>query len=51
MRTPRRCVSYRPAGPGAKDTRILDIHEDDPLDEAQVAAWGKQASLLPGERM
>ncbi len=29
----------------------LDIHEDDPLDEAQFARWVKQASQLPGERM
>ena len=29
----------------------LDIHEDDQLDEAQLAAWVKQASQLPGERM
>jgi hypothetical protein len=35
----------------AKDARYLDIHEDDPLDEAQFATWVKQASLLPGERM
>jgi hypothetical protein len=25
----------------------LDIHEDDQLDEAQLAAWAKQASQLP----
>jgi hypothetical protein len=31
--------------------RYLDIHEDDQLDEAQFAAWVKQASQLPGERM
>ena len=35
----------------SKDTRYLDIHEDDQLDEAQLAAWVKQASRLPGERM
>jgi len=43
-----------PVPPGAsktKDTRYLDIHEDDELDEAQFAAWVKQASQLPGERM
>lgn len=34
-----------------KDVRYLHIHEDDPLDEAQFAAWVKQASQLPGERM
>jgi hypothetical protein len=32
-------------------TLSLDIHEDDQFDEAQLAAWVKQASLLPGERM
>ena len=35
----------------SEDTRYLDIHEDDLLDEAQLAAWVKQASQLPGERM
>jgi len=28
--------------------RYFHIHEDDPLDEAQLAAWVKQASQLPG---
>jgi hypothetical protein len=49
-----RGASLRPVPPGAskqKDVRYLDIHEDDPLDEAQFAAWVKQASRLPGERM
>ena len=49
-----RGASLQPVPPGAskqKETRYLDIHEDDPLDEAQLAAWVKQASLLPGERM
>ena len=44
----------RPVPPGAsksKDTRYLDIHEDDHLDDAQLAHWVKQASRLPGERM
>ena len=44
----------RPVPPGAsksKDTRHLDIHEDDQLDEVQFADWVKQASRLPGERM
>ena len=35
----------------SKDTRYLDIREDDQLDEALLAAWVKQASLLLGERM
>ena len=34
-----------------EEVRYLDIHEDDPLDEAQFAAWVKQASQLPGEKM
>jgi len=49
-----RGTSLRPVPPGeskSKDTRYLDIHEDDQLDEAQLAAWVKQASRLPGERM
>jgi hypothetical protein len=32
------------------DTRCLDIHEDEELDEAQLAVWVNQASQLPGER-
>ncbi|MGX7873956.1 DUF1801 domain-containing protein [Mesorhizobium sp. ORM6] len=40
-----------PGGSKSKDTRYLNIHEDDPLDEAQFSAWVKQASQLPGERM
>ena len=49
-----RVASLRPVPPGSskqKEVRYLDIHEDDPLDEAQLAAWVKQASELPGERM
>jgi hypothetical protein len=49
-----RGASLRPVPPGAskqKHVRYLDIHEDDQLDEAQLAAWVKQASELPGERM
>ena len=49
-----RGASLRPVPPGEskhKDVRYLDIHEDDQLDEAQLAAWVKQASQLPGERM
>jgi hypothetical protein len=47
-------ASLRPLPPGMseqKDVRYLDIHEDDQLDEAQLAVWVKQASQLPGERM
>jgi hypothetical protein len=43
----------RPVPPGEskhKDVRYFDTYEGQ-LDEAQLAAWVKQASLLPGERM
>ena len=46
-----RGTSLRPVPPAKstqKEVRYLDIHEDDPLDEAQLAAWVKQASQLPG---
>jgi hypothetical protein len=46
-----RGASLRPIPPGAsksKDTRYIDIREDDTLDEAQMAAWVKQAAALPG---
>ena len=46
-----RGTSLRPVPPGAsksKDTRYLDIREGDPLDEAQIAAWVKQAAAFPG---
>ena len=49
-----RGASLDPVPPGASkhpEVRYLDIHEDDQLDEAQFAAWVKQASQLPGERM
>lgn len=49
-----RGTSLRPVPPGeskSKDTRYLDIHEDDPFDEAQLTDWVKQASQLPGEKM
>ncbi len=48
-----RGTSLRPQPPGASRTegvRYLDIHEGR-LDEAQLAAWVRQASLLPGARM
>jgi hypothetical protein len=44
----------RPVPPGKskqKEVRYLDIHEDDQLDEVLFAAWVKQASQLPGEKM
>jgi hypothetical protein len=43
--------SLRPLPPGEsrhKDVRHLDIHKEDPLDEAQIAAWIQQACRLPG---
>jgi hypothetical protein len=46
-----RGTSLRPVPPGAskdKDTRYIDIHEGDALDEAQMANWVKQAAALPG---
>ncbi|MBZ9701952.1 MULTISPECIES: DUF1801 domain-containing protein [unclassified Mesorhizobium] len=49
-----RGMSLDPVPPGqskSKDTRYLDIHEDDEFDEAQFTEWVKQASRLPGERM
>jgi hypothetical protein len=49
-----RGASLRPVPPGAskhREVRYLDIHEDDALDEAQFAAWVKQAAALPGVRM
>ena len=43
-------TALRPVPPGGtgKDARWIDIHEDDQLDEAQMATWGKQAAALPG---
>ncbi len=46
-----RGASLSPVPPGVskqKDVRYLDIHEGDPLDEARLASWVKQASRLPG---
>ncbi|RFB93420.1 histidine kinase [Rhizobium leguminosarum bv. trifolii] len=47
-------TSLLPLPPGEskqKEVRYLDIREDDPFDEEQIAAWVEQASRLPGERM
>jgi hypothetical protein len=45
-------LSLRPVPPGgtpkSQQSRWLDIHEDDVLDEVQLAAWVKQAAALPG---
>jgi len=46
-----RGTSLRPVPPGEsrhKDVRYLDIREDDPLAEAQMATWIRQAASLPG---
>ena len=46
-------MSLRPVPPAAskgKDTRARDIRENNLL-QAQLAAWVKQSSRLPGERM
>ena len=46
-----RGTSLRPAPPGEskiKDSRYLDIHEDDPLDVKLLASWITPASKLPG---
>lgn len=49
-----RGLSLHPVPPGeskSQDTRYLNIHESDQLDEVLLADWVKQASQLPGERM
>ena len=46
-----RGASLRPVPPGEskqKDVRYFDIHKDDPIDEARLTSWMKQASRLPG---
>ena len=46
-----RSALLRPVPPGestSKATRYLDIHQDDALDEARLAAWIRQAAALPG---
>ncbi|ENN88637.1 hypothetical protein RHSP_81742 [Rhizobium freirei PRF 81] len=49
-----RGVSLQPVPPGESksgQTRYLNIHEGDPINEIQLADWVRQASQLPGERM
>ena len=49
-----RGTSLRPHPPGEskhKEVRYLDIYENAEFDEVQLAAWVKQASRLPGERL
>jgi len=46
-----RGASLKPLPPGPskdKNTRYLDIHQGDELDEAQFSNWVKQAAKLPG---
>ncbi len=46
-----RGASLRPLPPGesnSKDTRYLDIYENDQLDQELLASWIRQASELPG---
>ncbi|MBB4096737.1 DUF1801 domain-containing protein [Sphingomonas kyeonggiensis] len=41
-----------PPGPSKQpDVRYLDIREEDPIDEAQLADWIRQASALAGEKL
>ena len=40
-----------PGSSTSKETRYLNIGEDDVLDESQFVEWIIQASKLPGERM
>jgi len=48
-------TSLRPVPPGgtpkSRESRWIDIYEDDGLDEAQMATWVKQAAALPGWKM
>jgi hypothetical protein len=49
-----RGASLTPVPPGAskqREVRYLDVYEDRPIDDAQFAAWVKQASSLPGEKL
>jgi hypothetical protein len=46
-----RGASLQPVPPGVgkdKDGRWIDIYETDPLDEAQMASWVRQAAAIPG---
>ena len=49
-----RGASLRPVPPVEskhEDVRYFHIHEDDELDEKQLASWIKQAAKQPGEQM
>jgi len=46
-----RGTSLRPVPPGEskhKEVRYVDIRENEPFDEAQMAMWIRQAAALPG---
>ncbi len=46
-----RGASLRPVPPGEskhKEVRYLDIHQDEQLDEEQMASWIRQAASIPG---
>ncbi len=46
-----RGTSLRPLPPGEskhKEVRYVDLRKDDPLDEAQMTTWIRQAAALPG---
>jgi hypothetical protein len=46
-----RGTSLRRVPPGEskqKEVRYLDVHEGEPLDEAQMASWIRQAAAMPG---
>src|ERR1700730_14397379 len=46
--------SLRPVPPGeskSKDTRYLDIHEDDQLDEARPSPWWKPGRQMTGRTL
>jgi hypothetical protein len=46
-----RGTSLRPVPPGEskhKEVRYIDIRENDPIDETQMATWIRQAAALPG---
>ena len=49
-----RGTSLNPPPPGESkhdEVRYLDIHEDDQIDDSELAAWVVQASRLPGEKL
>ncbi len=39
-----------PVASKVKGVRYLHVYEDEPIDEAQLAKWIRQAAALPGER-